>query len=538
MSARYIAVTDLAWSTPDGRPVFRDLNLTFGRERTGVVGRNGVGKSTLLRLMTGEHKPHAGAITVGGRLATLRQSVQAAPDETIASLFGVAAGLSVLQRAAAGQATEEDLAAADWTLEERISTSLQAMGLSVEPDARLCALSGGQRTRAGLAALIFAKPDFLILDEPTNNLDRGGRDAVARMLDSWRAGAVVVSHDRELLEGMDAIVELTSLEATRYGGGWSAYESRKAAELAALEHGLAAAERRVASLARAQQTEVERKARRDGAGRRKAAKGDMPKILVGARKARAEATSGEKAKIAGRQITEAQAKAQTLRARVEVLAPLAVEIPSTGLAPAKEVLRLEDVSVGYRADRRLLSGLNLTVSGPERLAITGPNGSGKSTLLATMVGVLPPLSGRVWRGVPFALLDQSVTLLAPGETILENFRRLNPGSGENVCRAALARFRFRAEASLQAAGSLSGGERLRAGLACVLGGAFPPPLLILDEPSNHLDIESLEAVEAGLGAFDGALVVVSHDEAFLEAIGVLRRLELPRPNDRPLRGGA
>jgi ATPase subunit of ABC transporter with duplicated ATPase domains len=529
MSAGCITVTDLAWSTPDGRPVFSDLHLTFGPERTGVVGRNGVGKSSLLRLIAGELKPLAGAVSVGGRLAALRQTVQPAPDETIASLFGVAAELSILQRAAAGGATEEDLAAADWTLEDRISASLQALGLSAEPDARLCALSGGQRVRAALAALIFAEPDFLILDEPTNNLDREGREAVARMLDGWRAGAVVVSHDRDLLEGMDAIVELTSLGATRYGGGWSAYRSRKAAELGALERDLAVAERRVAGLARTQQTRVERKARKDSAGRRDAAKGGAPKILLGARKSRAEATSGDQAKIAERQISQAQATAKAVRARVEVLAPLTVEIPSTGLARGSDVLRLEQVSIGYRADSPLLTHLDLTLGGPQRLAITGPNGSGKSTLLATIVGALPPLAGRVWRCAAFALLDQSVSVLEPGEMILDNFRRLNPGSGENACRAALARFRFRAEAALQTAGSLSGGQRLRAGLACVLGGARPPSVLILDEPTNHLDIESVEAVEAGLAAFDGALIVVSHDEAFLEGIGIDRRLALPGP---------
>jgi ATPase subunit of ABC transporter with duplicated ATPase domains len=526
MSARYITVTDLAWSTPDGRPVFSDLNLSFRPERTGVVGRNGVGKSTLLRLIAGDLKPRAGGVAVGGRLAVLRQDLEAAPDETIAGLFGVAGALSILQRAAAGRATEADLAVADWTLEERIAASLRAMGLSAEPGTRLSTLSGGQRTRAGIAALIFAEPDFLVLDEPTNNLDRDGREAVARMLSDWRAGAVVVSHDRELLEGMDAIVELTSLGATRYGGGWSAYRSRKTAELDAVEHDLAVAERRLAGLARTQQSRVERKARKDSVGRRKAARGDMPKILAGARKNRAEGTSGEQARLAERQIAEAQATAKDMRARVEVLAPLTVETPSTGLAPGKDVLRLEQVSIGYREDLPLLAPIDLKVSGPERIAIMGPNGSGKSTFLATIVGALPPLAGRVWRGAAFALLDQSVSVLRSGETILENFRRLNPDSSENACRAALARFRFRAEAALRTAGSLSGGQRLRTGLACVLGGLHPPPLLILDEPTNHLDIESVEAVEAGLAGFDGALIVVSHDEAFLEAIGIQRRLEL------------
>src|SRR5262249_21434639 len=202
-------------------------------------------------------------------------------------------------------------------------------------------------------------------------------------------------------------------------------------------------------------------------------------------------------------------------ARVEVLAPLSVDVPSTGLSVGKDVLRLEQVGIGHDPGRPLLSGLDLTITGPERLAITGPNGSGKSTLLAVIVGTAEPLAGAVRRLAPMAFLDQAVTVLKPEQTILENFRRLNPESGENACRAALARFRFRADAALQSTASLSGGQLLRAGLACVLGGAHPPQLLVLDEPTNHLDLESIEAVESGLCAYDGAVILVSHDEAFL-----------------------
>jgi ATPase subunit of ABC transporter with duplicated ATPase domains len=164
--------------------------------------------------------------------------------------------------------------------------------------------------------------------------------------------------------------------------------------------------------------------------------------------------------------------------------------------------------------------------------VSGPNGSGKSTLLGVVSGRLTPWSGQVRTPVRFALLDQTVGLLDPALTIRDNFRRLNPQAGENAGRAALARFMFRADAALQTVSTLSGGQRLRAGLACVLGGADPPSLLILDEPTNHLDLDSVEAVEAALRAYDGALLVVSHDEAFLQAIGVTRRFYLP-----PLRGG-
>jgi ATPase subunit of ABC transporter with duplicated ATPase domains len=189
------------------------------------------------------------------------------------------------------------------------------------------------------------------------------------------------------------------------------------------------------------------------------------------------------------------------------------------------VLRLEAVTAGYAPGAPVLRGVDLAIRGPERVAVSGPNGSGKTTLLAVISGALEPWSGEVRRPAPMALLDQRVGLMRADASIRDNFLRLNPTSDENACRACLARFRFRADAALQVAGTLSGGELLRAGLACVLGVA-PPQLLILDEPTNHLDLDSIAAVEAGLRAYDGALIVVSHDEPFLGAIGVTRRVEL------------
>jgi ATPase subunit of ABC transporter with duplicated ATPase domains len=190
------------------------------------------------------------------------------------------------------------------------------------------------------------------------------------------------------------------------------------------------------------------------------------------------------------------------------------------------VLRLRDVTRGHDPARPVIEGLTFEIVGPERVAITGPNGSGKTTLLSMIAGRLAPSDGTVSVAVPFALLDQTVSLLDPGLSIRDNFRRLNPHSDENACRAALARFMFRADAALQGTSTLSGGQMLRAGLACALGGPMPPQLLILDEPTNHLDLDSIAAIESGLRAYDGALLVVSHDVVFLDEIGISRRLEL------------
>lgn len=523
--AASILLSNLAWSTPEGRVLFSDLNLAFGAVKTGLVGRNGVGKSTILKLIAGELAPRFGQVAVSGRVAILRQTLQPHPNEAIADHFGVADALAILHRVELGEARDDDLDNADWTLESRIAAALGRLGLDTPPDTCLHTLSGGQQTRAGLAALIFAEPDFLLLDEPTNNLDRGGRQAVIDLLAGWKSGAVVISHDRELLDTMEAIVELTTLGATRYGGNWTAYRELKAQELAAAERDLADAEKRIADAARTAQGRTERQNRKNSAGRRDGRSGGTPRIILGGRKDCAEDTSGGNARLAERQHEQAVQAASAARERIEILQPLTVKLPPTGLPPGKRVLEVVNVTVGYRPDHPVIRDLSLAMTGPERVAVIGPNGSGKTTFLALVTGKLRPWAGVAEVLTPFALLDQQVSVLDPAVSIRDNFRRINPQADEQTCRSALAKFMFRAEAALQTVSTLSGGQMLRAGLACVLGVA-PPPLLILDEPTNHLDIDSIEAVETGLRAFDGSLLVVSHDATFLNAIGITRRIEL------------
>ncbi|PJE29526.1 putative ABC transporter ATP-binding protein YheS [Pseudooceanicola marinus] len=514
-----ITLSRLSAATPDGTPLFTDLDLTFGPERTGIVGRNGTGKSTLLRLIAGQLSPSAGQITQTGTLAYMRQDSIARPDETVADLMGAAPALALIDRAEAGRASAAELAEADWTLPARLDAALDRCGLSVAPTTPLARLSGGQRTRAALAALLLADPDMLLMDEPTNNLDRDGRRAVIALLRDWTGGAIVVSHDRELLEEMDTIVELTSLGATRYSGSYSTYRAQKAQELAAAEHALAHAEKTREETARRARQAAERKARKDAAGRRSRAQGGQPKILLDAAKERAEASGGVGHRLRDARRDAAEAALADARAQIEVLTPLRMQIAPTGLPAGKTVLHLEGVSGGPDPAAPVIHDLSLTLTGPERIAVTGPNGSGKTTLLRLMTGALFPTAGRVTLGVSaWALLDQNVSFLDGDQSLRDSFRSLNPGATVQTAQAALARFGFRAEDARRSAEALSGGERLRAGLGCTLGGCPPPQLLLLDEPTNHLDLPGLEALEAALESYDGAVVAISHDRAFLDAL--------------------
>ncbi|MBL0947113.1 MAG: ABC-F family ATP-binding cassette domain-containing protein [Brevundimonas sp.] len=520
----FVTLSGVAARTPDGRTLFDNLTLSLGRERTGVVGRNGTGKTTLLDLIAGDRSPAEGHIARTGSIARLRQDAGAVPGQTVAAVLGVEAAQARLARIVAGEGSADDLAEADWTLETRLAEALAAVGLiGLSMNREAATLSGGERTRLELAALELAGAELILLDEPTNHLDAGGRALVAERLSSWPGGAVVVSHDRALLRQMDRIVELSPLGITIHGGNYDLYAERKAVERAAAERDLAVAESAVARTAAEAQRRAESKARRDRAGRKKGMKGDMPKMLRDFRAETAENSAGHDARLAARQAAEVEQTLIAARERVERVRRMTLPLPATGLAAGKRVLMM-DKAVIEPANGVRIGPVTLHLTGPERVAITGPNGSGKTTVLDLIAGRAAPSSGTVECSVPLALLDQHAGVLRDDETLIEAWQRLNPDGTRNDAQAALARFLFRNAEAHKRVDTLSGGERLRAALACVMTGTRPPQLLVLDEPTNHLDLDAVEAVEAALAAWDGALVVVSHDRDFLAAIRIEREV--------------
>jgi len=513
--------------TPERRLLFEGLTLSIGAERVGLVGRNGSGKSTLLHIIAGEGEAAAGAVRRSGSVGLLAQDWPR--DMTLADALGVETGLAVLRRILAGDGSADDLDAADWTLESRIEAALVEVGLvGLDLDRTTGSLSGGERTRVGIARLLIDAPDLLLLDEPTNNLDAAGRAAIDALIGDWRGGVLIASHDRALLEKMNRIVELTPIGIRIVGGGWSAFAALRDAERDRASAELERSHAGLRDARRSAQRQREARERRDKAGRAFAAKRSEPKILLDAQAERAENSSGRAHRLGARQIEEATARAEEARARVEVLTPLALSLRPSGLPSGTRVLTMDKVRVDFGARR--LGPWMIDLHGPERVAIAGPNGAGKSTLLKAAAGLIEPTGGTVRRTLSrVAMLDQHVSLLDRSATIVANFRRLNPSLGAEDAYAACARFAFRNRDAEQPAGTLSGGERLRAGLACTLAGERPPWLLLLDEPTNHLDLDTVELLEEALRGFDGALMVVSHDPAFVKAIGIDRQFDVVNP---------
>ncbi len=522
-----LTLQDISYVTADGRTLFQSINFSIAAGRTGLVGRNGAGKSTLLHIMSGTLPPASGTLATIGRIGVLRQNIGASTGETLADLFHLREDFDRLARIETGEADDLDLEQADWLLPQRFELALQQVGLrELFPYAPLSALSGGQQTRAALAALVFHEPDLILLDEPTNNLDREGREAVAELLSRWRGAAVIVSHDRELLRSVDSIAELSQEGLRIYGGNWDFYRETKQQEQEGAERDLFLAQREIREVQRKAQAAAERQARSDNRGQKSRASVGISRLLLGAREDRAEKSKGRGDALAERQRVVAETQLREAEARVERVKPMHFEVAGMAAPSGRVLLEMQGVSGGPVPGQPVIRNMSLKIVGPERIAVNGRNGAGKTSLLRLITGDLEPVEGRIVRPAYITMFDQQMSLMDREATLYDNFRRLNPGSNDNEAFSALARFSFRGESVRRIAGTLSGGELLRAALACVLGGSGKPELFILDEPTNHLDLDSVEALEKALGTYDGALLVVCHDRTFLDAIGIGRVVEI------------
>jgi ATPase subunit of ABC transporter with duplicated ATPase domains len=531
MSDASIVCTSLSFSWPDDTPVFSELSFAVGGGRTGLVAPNGAGKSTLLRLIAGELRPTGGSVSVDGVLGYLPQTLPLADDLTVADVLGVTPVLAALRALESGDADERHFAAIgdDWDLEERSRAQLDRLGLgAVGLDRALPTLSGGQVVTLGLAAQLLRRPDVLLLDEPTNNQDAGARRTLHAVVEAWTGCLLLVSHDRALLDRMDRIAELDRGSLTTYGGDFTAYEAAVRAAQDAVQRDVRTAELEIKREKREMQEARERAQRRQSTAARGVADAGLPKILAGRRKRSAQESAGRADGTHAARLGDARARLEEAERSLRDDPTIALELPATAVPAGRTVVDVSGAQV-RRNGRPVFAegGVDLTVRGPERIALTGANGSGKSTLLRAISGDVVPDDGDVRRGEGrIAHLSQRLDLLDPGRTVLENLVAAAPAMPGTQRMHLLARFLFQGPRIHLPVGALSGGERLRATLACVLFAEPAPQLLLLDEPTNNLDLVSVAQLEGALRAYRGAFVVVSHDERFLAAIGVDRRLRL------------
>ncbi|MGW5472047.1 ABC-F family ATP-binding cassette domain-containing protein [Streptomyces chartreusis] len=518
-----ISCTSLCFAWPDGTAVFEGLDVAFGPGRTGLVGVNGSGKSTLLKLAAGELTPVDGVVRVAGEVGYLPQNVTLDTALKVDEALGIAAKRAALHAIEAGDVAEEhfETVGDDWDVEERALATLGELGLGhVELDRTIGEVSGGESVLLRLAALLLRRPDVLLLDEPTNNLDLYARRRLYAAVESWPGVMVVVSHDRELLDLVDQIADLRSGEIAWYGGNYSAYEEALATEQEAAERMVRVAEADLKKQKRELVDAQVKLARRKRYGQKMWDQKREPKIVMGARKRAAQESAGKHRIMHEEKLAEARERLDDAVDAVRDDDEIRVDLPYTAVPPGRSVLTLRDLELVYGA--RVAGGLDL--HGPERIALIGRNGSGKTTLLRTVAGELAPVAGEATAHVPLRFLPQRLDVLDDELSVAENVARFAPGATNNRIRARLARFLFRGARADQRAATLSGGERFRAALAALMLAEPAPQLLMLDEPTNNLDMASVRQLTTALESYEGALIVASHDLPFLESIGITRWL--------------
>ncbi|WP_367253131.1 ABC-F family ATP-binding cassette domain-containing protein [Pseudomonas sp. stari2] len=516
-----VSLNQLGFQFADGETIFDALNLKFNQTPTAIVGRNGVGKSVLARLIAGHLQPTEGTVTRTVATTYVAQNRVSVRGQTVAETTGSAAILQALDRLNQGNGSAEDfdLIGEQWDLPDRLARFLDEAGLSgVEPSDLTEKLSEGQQARIALIGAFLSQAPLLILDEPTNHLDKGGRRWLMTALERWNSGLIVVSHDRQLLDGMQRIIELNGAVANDFGGNYSAFREHQRIHQAAAQARLdqARSERqRERGRLRHEHDAIQRHASNS---RRKAETANIASFEYVAIKGAAREIMGHVRQSHQARKAELDSRVREAFAKVQPEDSVLVNLPGSTVPSNRQVCTLIEARLPWLPHEAATSRLSLTIHGPMRIAISGPNGCGKSTLLKVLAGQLAPVDGVAATHVSFAFLDQQLAQLDDPRSIIEQLMMQGVTVDEGTLRSNLAHLQLDARRATGCCASLSGGERLKAALALALWRADPAQLLLLDEPTNHLDIPSVEAFERALQTFPGAIVAVSHDQDFLKAL--------------------
>lgn len=520
-----LMLQDVTYRHPNKDLLFADLNLIVNKQdKIALIGHNGSGKSTLLKIMDGSLTVSAGAVKMDSKPYLVPQLFGQYEDDTVAQVLQVDEKLNALTEILEGYATEANMALLDddWEIAARCQAAFmhwQLMGLDLNE--KMKNLSGGQKTRVFLAGIAIHRPELVLMDEPSNHLDTPGRNMLYEYLKTTKNTLVVVSHDRTLLNLLQRVYEIEQGCLTIYGGNYEFYTQQKVMESLVLNQDLRNKEKALHKAQEIAKDALERQQKLDARGRKKQEQAGLPTISMKTLKNKAEKSTSKMKGVHTEKIGGISAELTELRKALPASGKMKLDLDAVRLHKGKMLIRAKDLNFGYG---QLLweKALSFQVNSGERFVIKGPNGSGKTTLIQLILGRLQPSSGVLNKADFKAIyIDQDYALIENNSSVYEQVQQYNSGAlQEHEIKIRLNRFLFSKTDWDKPCSALSGGEKMRLILCALTVSNQAPDLIILDEPTNNLDIQNIEILTAAINDYHGSLLVVSHDEYFLKQINV------------------
>lgn len=527
-----LTLQNITYLHPGKDLLFEHLNLTINRhDKIALIGNNGVGKSTLLEIMAGSRQPASGLVRAEAMPYYIPQLFGQYNDYTIAGALRIADKLAALRAILEGQVTDEHMSLLDddWGIEERCSEALSLWKLDqLDLCQKMGTLSGGQKTKVFLAGITIHRPQIVLLDEPSNHLDAGSRAPLYDYIRSTADTLVVVSHDRTLLNLLPAVCELSKQGITLYGGNYDFYAGQKAIAVHAQQEELKSKEKALRKAREVERGSMERQQKLDARGRKKQEKAGLPTILMNTLRNNAEKSTSRMKDVHTEKVGTISKDVYQIRKELPDKDKMKIGFDDPALHRGKILILAKDINYGFGDQLLWASPLNFQVNSGQRIAIKGANGSGKTILIKMMLNVLQPLSGMIQRaGFRSIYIDQDYSLIDNRLTVYEQAQQYNTGHlQEHKVKSRLTHFLFTSMYWDKPCRVLSGGEKMRLILCCLTISNQAPDMILLDEPTNNLDIQNTEILTQAINDYSGTLVVVSHDAYFLQQTGVEETIEL------------
>ena len=541
-----ISIQQISYIHPDKEVLFSDLNFAISKgQKLGLVGNNGCGKSTLLQIIAGQLSPSSGVIVRPDDLYYIPQHFGQYDSLTIAQALRIERKQQALHAILSGDASNENFVVLDddWNIEERSIAALDLWGLGqFTLSYPMNLLSGGEKTRVFLAGMDIHHPSVVLMDEPTNHLDSSGRQRLYDWVEKCRSTLLVVSHDRTLLNLLPEICELEKHQINYYGGNYEFYKEQKTLMQEALQQRIEEKEKALRIARKVARETVERRDKQNVRGEKNNIKKGVPRIVLNALQGKSEKSTSKLNSTHQEKAEKLTGERNQLRSSLSPTATLKTDFNSSSLHTGKILVTAKEINFGYHPNsdsndiqdnndfkqQLWQTPISFQLKSGDRLRIEGANGSGKTTLLKLITGQLQPQEGNLTRmEFTYVYLNQEYSIIDDRNSILEQAYAFNNRNlPEHEIKIILNRYLFPASEWDKSCRKLSGGEKMRLAFCCLMINNNTPDMFILDEPTNNLDIQSIEIITATIKNYTGTVIAISHDDYFIQEIGIEQRILL------------